>query len=288
MVDQELHQQNRKQKLTEIFDEVASTYDRIGSRFFSYFGQRLIENFPPDAGAKVLDVATGRGAVLFPAAKCLKNGHIIGIDISPNMISESAQEISKLGLDNAEVCVMDVENLHYPDQFFDCVFCGFGLAFFPQLPQALSEIRRVLIPGGRFATTLACNDNLGFTWIPELLTSVFPLNYLQTVMQKIVGMIDPWLDPLALKEVLEKAEFKNVKIIQEKADFVFNKVEEYWTMMDSFPPVRAMRAYMEQSAEPKHMEQYRQAVAENLKKNHLQDDGYHHTVNALIVQATVD
>jgi hypothetical protein len=46
-------------------------YDRVGPRFFSHFGRRLVALAQIPSGAHVLDVATGRGAVLFPAAECV-------------------------------------------------------------------------------------------------------------------------------------------------------------------------------------------------------------------------
>jgi len=45
-----------------------SIYDRIGPQIFSYFGQRLVDLADLGSGGKVLDVAAGRGAVLFPVA----------------------------------------------------------------------------------------------------------------------------------------------------------------------------------------------------------------------------
>jgi hypothetical protein len=61
----------RKQKVSGVFSQVAVTYDRVGPRVFSHFGRRLVALAQIPSGAYVLDVATGRGAVLFPAAKCV-------------------------------------------------------------------------------------------------------------------------------------------------------------------------------------------------------------------------
>ena len=60
---------NRKRdESRRVFSEAAPIYDRIGPPIFSHFGQRLVEVSAISLGAKVLDVASGRGAVLFPAA----------------------------------------------------------------------------------------------------------------------------------------------------------------------------------------------------------------------------
>ncbi len=65
MVDKE---RKMKENVAGLFDRVASTYDRVGPRFFSHFGRRLVELAQIPSGADVLDVAAGRGAVLYPAA----------------------------------------------------------------------------------------------------------------------------------------------------------------------------------------------------------------------------
>jgi ubiquinone/menaquinone biosynthesis C-methylase UbiE len=70
-----------------VFSEAASTYDCIGPRYFSHFGQRLVDLAQIVPGTKVLDVATGRGAVLFPASTRVgSRGHVIGIDFSTDII----------------------------------------------------------------------------------------------------------------------------------------------------------------------------------------------------------
>ena len=56
----------RKQQVSGLFDRAANTFDHVGPRFFSHFGRRLVELAHIPIGAHVLDVATGRGAALFP------------------------------------------------------------------------------------------------------------------------------------------------------------------------------------------------------------------------------
>ena len=86
---------NRKREESlRVFSQAASTYDRIGPGIFSYFGQRLVDVAEIAAGANVLDVAAGRGALLFPAAaKVGPTGHVTAIDFSPDMVRETAKDI---------------------------------------------------------------------------------------------------------------------------------------------------------------------------------------------------
>ncbi|MBI4192001.1 MAG: methyltransferase domain-containing protein [Betaproteobacteria bacterium] len=64
-------------------------------------GERLVELAQLAPGTSVLDVAAGRGAVLFPAAKRVgARGHVIGIDLSSDMVRETAAEIRGAGWQN--------------------------------------------------------------------------------------------------------------------------------------------------------------------------------------------
>ncbi len=58
-----------KESVASLFSRAAPTYDTIGPHCFSHFGRRLAELADVPNGADVLDVAAGRGAVLFPAAE---------------------------------------------------------------------------------------------------------------------------------------------------------------------------------------------------------------------------
>ncbi|MDQ3005141.1 MAG: methyltransferase domain-containing protein, partial [Chloroflexota bacterium] len=143
---------NKKDILQGVFTRSASSYERI--RYFPIFGQWLVETAQIPEGAKVLDVACGRGAVLFPAAERVgSGGHVTGIDLAEGMARETQMEIERRGLRQAEARQMDAEHLTFPDSSFDFALCGFSLQFFPHLEQALSEFRRVLKPNGHVTVT---------------------------------------------------------------------------------------------------------------------------------------
>lgn len=136
--------------IAEIYGRLASKFDVIGYR--SHFGERLVEWAQLDVGGRVLDVATGRGAMAFPAAKRVGlQGRVIGIDISPGMLRETARDVQSGNWPNIELQEMDAELLPYPDGAFDYVLCGFALWFFPHPNRALEQFFRVLKPGGRLA-----------------------------------------------------------------------------------------------------------------------------------------
>ncbi len=77
-----------KQTVVGTYDRAAHLYDQVGARRFTYFGGLLVERLNLPAGAQVLDLASGRGALLLAAAeKVGSGGRVIGIDLAPQMVA---------------------------------------------------------------------------------------------------------------------------------------------------------------------------------------------------------
>ena len=105
-----------------------------------HFGRRLVDIAAIAPGNRVLDVASGRGAVLFPAAeKAGEFGDAVGVDFAEEMVRLASQEAARLQL-RSRLQVMDAEHLSLPDAAFDQVLCGFGIMFFSSQERALSEV----------------------------------------------------------------------------------------------------------------------------------------------------
>src|SRR5258706_499633 len=166
----------KKQAWAGVFSRAAPTYDHVGPAYFAHYGRRLVELARIPVGARVLDVASGRGAVLFPAASAVGlTGQVIGIDLAKGMIRETGAEITQRGLHNVEIRQMDAENLDFPDGAFDVLTCGYALFFFPSLDRALSEFRRVLKPDGQIAVSTWAEDRQLWKWFDDLLDRYNPL-----------------------------------------------------------------------------------------------------------------
>lgn len=119
------------------------------------FTEKMMEfvNIKPEQ--KILDVGTGPGILAFPIAKALNNrGEVIGIDLSEEMITTSLLHAKQRGISNVQFNVMDAENLEFDNSEFDSVVSMRAMRHFPDIDKALSEIFRVLKPGGNFAISI--------------------------------------------------------------------------------------------------------------------------------------
>ena len=98
-------------------------------------------------GDRVLDVGTGPGALTLAAAN--RGAHVLGIDASPEMVARVSARLREAGCGGCEARVMDGQSLNIPDGSFDTAFSVFGVVVFPDWRRGMSELARVLRPGGR-------------------------------------------------------------------------------------------------------------------------------------------
>jgi ubiquinone/menaquinone biosynthesis C-methylase UbiE len=115
----------------------------------SVWATDLVQRAALQVGERVLDAACGTGIVGRLAAQPVgERGAVVGLDFNPGMLTVARALPPPFGAaitwQEASVLAMP-----FPDAAFDAVLCQLGLQFFPDRPQALSEMRRVLVPGGR-------------------------------------------------------------------------------------------------------------------------------------------
>ena len=267
----------RKKRLSKMFDGAAPIYGQVGPQFFSHFGRRLVEIAQIKSGSHVLDVAAGRGASLFPAAKDVgPDGKVTGIDLSVKMVQETNKEIQQLDYSkNIELLQMDAENLQFPDQLFDYVLCGFAIFFFPQPYQALAEFRRVLKPGGVLCiTTFDKLFNDEWLWLDEIVESYLPSESEPDQENETNSETGPVFDtPEGLKEIMNTAGFQKTQIFTETVDFIYSSNEEFWSTLWSHG-FRLTMEEIEKEWGPEGLERFKGDVfnkMDTIKKN----DGLH-------------
>ena len=130
-----------------------------------------IERADPKPGERVLDAATGTGAVAILAAK--RGAEVVGMDLAPVLIETAQDRAAEEGV-AVLFEVGDAEAMSYEDASFDVVLSTCGVMFAPDHPAVAGELARVTKPGGRLV--LAC-------WTPE------------GGLGQMFGMMRPFLPP---------------------------------------------------------------------------------------------
>ncbi|MGZ4616332.1 MAG: class I SAM-dependent methyltransferase, partial [Actinomycetes bacterium] len=101
----------------------------------------------PTSGERVLELACGAGGVGLAAARLVApDGEVVLSDVATEMTAIAALRSATLGITNVRTCVLDLEDIHQPDEHYDVVLCREGLMFAVDPARAVREIRRVLRP----------------------------------------------------------------------------------------------------------------------------------------------
>ena len=143
----------KKEQVRRMFNTIAGRYDfmnRLLTMRIDILWRRkavnLVKNY---AHESILDIATGTGDFAIELAK-LSPVKIIGIDIAEKMLEIGREKVQQKGLSGKiELMEADSENLPFPENTYDLATSAFGVRNFENLNKGLSEIYRVLKPGGR-------------------------------------------------------------------------------------------------------------------------------------------
>ena len=220
--------QQQKHAVIDVFDTISLGYDNAALRFFPFCADNIVTVLQPKPGQKVLDVATGTGAVAVALAQAVRpGGRVIGIDLSEGMLERAQHNIQKMALDNVDLFQMDAENLEFKRDYFDASVCSFGLFFMPQMDKALSELVRVTKTGG---TVL-------FTSFAE--SAFQPLR-----KQMFADLADCGLEPANLRmasekltapeecqRLLQQAGLAQVEVRKKQLGYHLQTAEEWWTVL---------------------------------------------------------
>ena len=208
----------------ELFSRAAPDFDRVGPRFFSQSGRRLVELTNIPESSCVLDVACGRGAVLFPAAeKVGAQGQIFGVDLADGMIRYTHSDIHRLKLENIHLSQMDATQLAFASASFDFVLCSHSIGFFPQ---ALSEFCRVLKPGGKTALSIIASGC--FEWLHDIFSRYKPPDEPdeESDMERLA------LDThTGMESALREAGFEEIQIHTESNEMLYPDEETWWQLL---------------------------------------------------------
>jgi ubiquinone/menaquinone biosynthesis C-methylase UbiE len=133
------------------WDRAAESYERSWAEQLKPAQDRLLDMAALQTGERVIDIACGTGLISLRAAEAVgPSGHVLATDISDRMVERVASETRQLGLGHVTTRRLGAEQLDdVPDSDFDVALSGLGLMYVPDVGAALTEMRRVLRPGGR-------------------------------------------------------------------------------------------------------------------------------------------
>jgi ubiquinone/menaquinone biosynthesis C-methylase UbiE len=177
-------------------------------------GEQAIELMAIPAAARVLDVGCGSGWATRLMAEKAVNGLVVGIDIADEMIKLARDTSASFA--NVEFQVASAEKLPFADGEFDQAFSMESLYYYADVLGALREIKRVLSPGGVFATVvdLYFENRPSHQWIDQLKVPVQLLSTAQyRALFEEVGFVNVRdrrvLDPTPVPDNYTSGSFKS-------------------------------------------------------------------------------
>lgn len=202
-----------------VFENIAHKYDLMNT-LLSFRRHKAWRNFTMKKmkvkqGDTAIDIACGTADWTIALANDSKTGRIVGLDFSKNMLEVGRKKVKDQGLDKQiELLQGNAMDIPFPDETFDHATIGFALRNVPDIEKVLSEMLRVVKPGGKVVSLELSKPNwppfrklyyfyfykilplLGkifanryeqYAWLPESLTNFPDQQELAAIFRK-VGM----------------------------------------------------------------------------------------------------
>lgn len=179
---------------------------------------------------RVLDVACGTGIVARLASEAVgPGGFVAGLDVNPGMLAV-ARNTTPPGM-TIEWREGSAEEMPFPDSSFDVVLCQMGLQFMPDREAALSEMRRVLVPGGRLIINMPGPTPSAFVILAETLSRVIgpePAGFVKQIFSLY--------DTGEIQKLLNGASYRDVSVEDHNESLQLPPAQEFlWQYVHSTP-----------------------------------------------------
>ncbi len=229
---------------TEVYNIMTDDYDHL-------------EGYNPDADLKlgcglptefakikkgdyVVDLGSGAGNDCFVArAETGESGKVVGIDFTPEMIEKARNNADKLGFNNVEFRLGDIENIPLMSNVADVVVSNCVMNLVPNKPKAFAEVQRILKPTGHFSIS----DIVLVGDLPEKI---------KNAAEMYAGCVASAIQMEDYLKIIENSGFKNITLQKKKPIIVpddilknYLKEEEIQQYKDSTTRIYSITVYAE-------------------------------------------
>lgn len=209
-----------------VWDKVSNSFGKIGPNYWAWFGEELVKRSTICSGHLIVDIGCGRGASLFPAARCVgPNGNVIGIDTSAGMISSTQNEVDEKRLNNVSLAWTNIIDFSYESNSIDGIFCGFGIGFLEADKESYNKVKMLLRDTGIFGIS-SWTHQKDQSWMTELVNKYLEIET-GSVSESNRETRDMTTEE-GIKDILAIAGFDQIRTEKIKHVFVFKDTEEWW------------------------------------------------------------
>ncbi|CAG9623610.1 demethylmenaquinone methyltransferase [Sutcliffiella rhizosphaerae] len=145
---------SKEERVHGVFEKIYKNYDQMNSviSFQRHIAWRkdTMKRMNVQQGSIALDVCCGTADWTISMGQAVgENGNVTGLDFSENMLSIGKEKVKNQGIKNVDLMHGNAMDLPFKDNTFDYVTIGFGLRNVPDYYQVLTEMYRVVKPGGK-------------------------------------------------------------------------------------------------------------------------------------------
>jgi len=147
---------SKAQRVKEIFTGIAGEYDRVNTIIslgqIGRWRRKFLKVMDPSEDERVLDLGCGTGQLTKLIADSVPEGEVVGVDLTPEMIEKARRELPAQYSSTVDFKTGKGESLDLETSYFDSATSAFTLRNVEDIRQVLSEMQRVVKPGGRVFT----------------------------------------------------------------------------------------------------------------------------------------